>query len=234
MITIKYNGRLGNKMIMYAIAHIFSKRFNQKICSELPGYPCLINKNAYDVKHQIDIEINTGNIFSIYSEESVDKNLVINDFFQSREIALYFKDDFIKCFEDKNYDLINATIIHYRIGDLSTLYNGEAMIGLPYYEKCLSYIKEGPIYITSDSPDHDNVKYLIDKYDIRLLDLNPQETINYASKFKNKILSLGTFSWWIGLLGNQNNIYYPVQKNYYNWFGDIFVYDNWQSVNENE
>ena len=25
----------------------------------------------------------------------------------------------------------------------------------------------------------------------------------------NKILSLGTFSWWIGFIGNQNNVMYP-------------------------
>ena len=36
----------------------------------------------------------------------------------------------------------------------------------------------------------------------------PKETILWGCRFDHKILSSGSFSWWIGFLGNQNNVNY--------------------------
>ena len=115
---------------------------------------------------------------------------------------------------------------------METLYKDKAAASLAYYEKAISHLdNKKNIYITTDSPEHKNIKYLIKKYDMRLVNTSPEKTIKYGLQFKNKILSLGTFSWWMAFLGNENaNIFCPVQNEYFNWVGDIYVFDNWKYI----
>jgi hypothetical protein len=50
----------------------------------------------------------------------------------------------------------------------------------------------------------------------------------FASSCKNVVLSNGTFSWLIGLLGFYSNVYYPKIKTV--WHGDIFVFPDWNEI----
>ena len=57
---------------------------------------------------------------------------------------------------------------------------------------------------------------------------NEVNTIMFASTCKNIVLSHGTFSWLIGLLGFYSTIYY--QKITRFWQGDIFVFPEWNEI----
>ena len=50
----------------------------------------------------------------------------------------------------------------------------------------------------------------------------------FASTCKNIVLSHGTFSWLIGLLGFYSTIYY--QKITRFWQGDIYVFPEWIEI----
>jgi hypothetical protein len=74
----------------------------------------------------------------------------------------------------------------------------------------------------------DIVVKLSEKYNLMPYQDSPVGTINFAKNFDNLVLSEGTFSWWMGFLSKEANIYYPKGK--VSWHGDIFVFDEWCGV----
>lgn len=231
MITINYGGGLGNRMFMYAAAYVLSKKHKILIKTNLSEYP---HEEILDVKNyefNNEIVVTNKNFMSIYESDEIKSNLLLNDYFQTSEIVTKFQYEFKECF-NLNLNPINGTIIHYRLGDLLIFYNSEAVTKLNYFEKCIDCIENKKnMYITTDSPHHENVQYLVDKYNIKLIDIKRADTIKFASRFTNKILSTGTFSWWIGFLGNQkSNVYCPIPDEYYKWLGDIYIFKEWNYV----
>ena len=231
MITVKYSGGLGNKMFRYGAAHILSKKHKMLISSELPEYPCNPNLDIIPRQFSSEILVTNKNFMEISEKENVESNLILDAYFQTSEIVNKYKADLKSCFE-LDQEPINGTIIHYRMGDLLHLYKQEAVTKLSYFEKCIGYLNDkNNIYITTDSPNDETIKYLVNKYNMTLIDIKRADTIKFASRFTNKILSMGTFSWWIGLLGKQDsNVYCPIPTEYVDWMGDIYVLNNWNYV----
>ena len=78
-------------------------------------------------------------------------------------------------------------------------------------------------YIATDSPNHENIKYLTEKYNLTLVTYNEHDTILFGSTCKDVILSLGTFSWMLGLFSFYcENIYYMNPRCVKYWHGPIF------------
>lgn len=118
----------------------------------------------------------------------------------------------------------------YRLGDIA---REKWVINHKYYIYCLEKILEKSnkkIFITTDSPEDERIKDLIKNYNAEIITDEANNKILYFCKFKNKILSLGTYSWWIGFLGNQENIFCPFRDDYIHWHGDIFVFENWHTI----
>jgi hypothetical protein len=53
------------------------------------------------------------------------------------------------------------------------------------------------------------VKTLIVKYNLTPYHGTPQTTIKFAKNCNNLVLSLSTFSWWIGFLSKAERVIYP-------------------------
>ena len=142
------------------------------------------------------------------------------------EIISKHKDSLIKDFGERSEDVCPQVFVHARFGD--TLGRG-----CPYehYALCLSGFKGG--YIASDSPNNSVVKALCDDFGLTLYNGTPEETIIFGSQFPNKILSRGTFSWWIGFIGSQNNVMYPNPNAYSRWNGHIFeCMQDWKRIDD--
>ena len=102
------------------------------------------------------------------------------------------------------------------------------MLPLEYYSDALDRLNCKSGYITSDSPNHPNVIYLKNKYNLSNISLNPMDSILYGIQFNNLVLSEGSFSWWIGFLSEANNIYYNERERF--WHGDMFVLPDWKPL----
>lgn len=226
MIYINYQGRFGNNLFQYFAASILSEKFNQSIFNRFTNkifeYNIDHNNDVYDD----NLIVTDENIFEILKLKSIDKNLLLNGFFQNRTILEFLKLN--KYLFSCNDLQKSGTFVHVRLGDIS---NDEACCSIEYYRKALKGLNGG--YISSDSPHHDIIKNLSNEFGLQIFENSPENTIIFGCQFENKILSLGTFSWWIGFLGNQNNVICPIQKEYREWHGDIFPFLNWKQVSKN-
>lgn len=224
MITINYQGRLGNNLFQYFTGLILSNKFNQKISNILPNNIFKHNLINNDIEYSNDLIVNDDNILDIIQEERVNGNLILNGFFQKRNLLKYFLQS--EHIQNNNEKIVEGSFVHVRIGDLSD--DATRYCKIEYYEKALEGLNGG--YISSDSPNHEIVKRLSNEFNLEVFQNSPENTLIFGSQFENKILSLGTFSWWIGFLGNQNNVICPVQKEYKEWHGDIFPFLNWKEL----
>tara|TARA_Y100001973_G_C5106618_1_gene285464 strand:- start:37 stop:834 length:798 start_codon:yes stop_codon:yes gene_type:complete len=146
------------------------------------------------------------------------------------ELISKHKEHLIKDFSGKGCeDFFSQVFVHVRLGDLIDDNRNKDICDYEYYCLCLSNFSGG--YIASDSPEHPMVKSLCNKFNLTPYRNTPEQTIIFGSKFSNKVLSLGTFSWWIGFIGNQDNVMYPNPTEYQKWHGSIFEHmENWNRI----
>ena len=144
------------------------------------------------------------------------------------ELISKYKKELVQDFGDND-----GVFVHLRLGDLVDMDRLELVPTYEYYKHCLSQLNFSSGFIGSDSPDHPLTKRLLYEFDLEFYDDTPENTISFGSAFKNKVLSLGTFSWWIGFIGNQNNVIHPCVSDFPFWHGTIFEsMTNWNSVSK--
>ena len=152
----------------------------------------------------------------ILSAKSINYNLNPNTaYFQTRDIVELInekirneqsKRDIINAnpFKDR-YNCNNDVFIHVRLTDVA-----QFNPGIDYYLKAINKSPmNGNIYISTDDTEHQIIKDLIVSHpNAIILKYEEIETIQFASTCKYIVLSHGTFSFVIALLGFYSIVYY--------------------------
>jgi hypothetical protein len=229
---------IGNEFFKGMLLHILSKKNNLKA-----------SYNFYDKFKKLGVDffvdgINDYNEKIVLKDETffdfmntpIDKNVELQGYFQTREFAGYVRQYFTEnnlCEPVKQanihkdrYNNNNDMFIHVRLTDAAKHNHGPA-----YYDHVISKISYTTGYISSDDIRHPICQYLIHKYNLNVYDSKVVDTIQFASTCKHLVLSNGTFSWMIGFFAFYSTIYYPKPDLQHVWFGDIFIYPEWNCVN---
>lgn len=208
MVKINYQGRFGNNLFQFAAAKVVADRLGLNIENPLEQ-SILPHKNIF--------------------EESGGDGVSVDGFFQTPSAVFEFKRLQFSPIQEKD-----GTFVHVRLGDLLESHSqaGNRFASADYYRKALDGSNGG--YISSDSPDDPIVKELCAEYSLEPYQDSPENTIKFGAAFSKKVLSLGTFSWWIGFLGNQKEVICPNSLNFPKWHGSIFPpacsFLNWKYV----
>ena len=201
MVKINYQGRFGNNLFQFASAKIVADRFDLNI-----------------ENHLVQSILPHENIFQPDSGDDI----TLNGFFQTPTVVYEFESLNFASIEEKE-----GTFVHVRLGDLLENHSqsGNRFASADYYRKALVGTDNG--YISSDSPDNPIIKELCAEFNLQPYQDSPENTITFGAAFSKKVLSLGTFSWWIGFLGNQNNVICPNPLDFPKWCGNIFPQQGW-------
>jgi hypothetical protein len=232
-----HNGRFGNLFFVNMVLHFISKKYNLKTTYKYYnkflnlGIDLFVGNNTYNENTYLT-EIN---YFDLISKKNNFTNIIVtnNSWFQNYEFCLFLEIYFNKK-EIKNkiiqknkfldrYKNNNDLFIHVRLDDVEEM---DSHNNFEYYDTIIKKQKYKIGYIASDNLNSQICCRLIQKYSLKIINLNEEETIMFGSTCNNIILSGGTFSWLIGFLAfYSENINYPINNK--KWYGDIFVYKNW-------
>lgn len=228
MVTIIYRGRLGNNLFQYAAAYIFAQKFGFALSTAPPNsifkLPTTTGIKKSDSHSQETIEVGDENFMTLLRQDNVkNANYKFKGFYQIKDFVLEYEDEIRGMFSlDHQEKNPSDVFVAYRIGDIVNL---RQMLPIQYYQEALTKIGTKSGYITSDSPDHPNVKELSRQFNLKIYEDTADKTIDFAKDFDNLVLSEGSYSWWIGFLSKAKNVYYNDRERF--WHGDIFVLPDW-------
>ena len=226
MIRINYSGRHGNNLFQYFTGIILSEINNQNIVNPF-NTKIIKSKSKPQNDYTNTIHVNDDNIDDIIKNNINNSNIELTGFFQKESVIDLFDEYYSFLNNTKSYE--DGVFVHVRLGDLLGDPPGR-WANQDYYETILDSIQFNNGFISSDSLDHPIVENLIKKYDLKIFKSNEDDLILFGSSFKYKILSLGTFSWWMGYMGCQENVFFPNPNKYLKWFGNILVKNNWNLI----
>ena len=219
------NGRLANKLLQNIGISVLAKKYNY--FAEYHQIPenNLIGLNLFYGKEK---KIN----FIWYNEheslkkllygEDIDHGIIYHGYFQQRYFLLNHKKSIGEVLKKREIKKYNEVFVHVRLGDVS-----HTNQGIKYYEKILDSISFNGGMISSDSLEHSMIEELSKKYNLKVFNSSPIDTIITGSEYEYRVLSNGSFSWMIGYLGDNDNVFCPTTLPYH---GDIFVYPEWNRV----
>lgn len=252
--TFEVPGRFGNILILNILCSRIAKKYNLKF-----DYKWLEQSNELGLSLFTDgtcvfdntILFDDDDFERFIENEDLTSNIVIRKHHQTPSCAHQIKKYILtpeirnsiiyrNVFRDR-YDHNNDVYIHVRLDDAHGFNPG-----YEYYDKVLSSITFDNGFISSDGITHTICSSLIDKYNLKIVDFNYEDnkrenpsyneilTIMFASTCKHIVCSGGTFSWIIGVLGNvaanPSNVYYHSSNRDKIWFGDMFVFEEWNLV----
>jgi hypothetical protein len=230
MIKIRKNGRLGNSIFRNCAASILSKKFNLKVEKYVDLNKLQILRPQFYEQGALILEneviVSGGNFLKILRANEINHGLYLRHPCQKKTFVLEYKQEILDQFnlqydQQHNDDLF----VHVRLGDCI---EKNRVPSIDYYIKAIEQTRFNKGYISSDTPSHEIVTYLLNKFNLTLYKNEPAETINFAKDFGNLVLSNGTFSWWMAFLSKAKRVFYPCGGP--NWHGDIFVFDEWTPI----
>lgn len=231
-------GRYGNNLFPYLMARILSEKLNLKLNrTNLYDFDFSFEQtNRLCLENPIQI-INEEDIWSVEDFEKVllntePRKIIINAGFQNvKQVYLKYKKDFLNYSFFKKINVPNNEVgLHIRLGDL--LHNGQDnILPLKFYEKALTLLNFSKINICTDSPEHEMVKYLCQKYNGNVYSGAESETISFLSSHKKLILSQGTFSFWCGYFCEGDTIINAIPHTGWNTNGLLLIYDDPKYIN---
>jgi hypothetical protein len=230
VITINNYGRLGNAMFRNCAASILSKKFDIKVERYLELeklqilHPRFYEQGTKIYEHQV--EVRYRNFLQILQQNDINYGLNLICPCQSKEFVLTYKEEILNQFDlQRNQQHKNDLFVHVRLGDCI---EKNRVPSLEYYIQAIEQANFEKGYISSDTPSHEIVTYLMSKFNLALYENKPAETLNFAKDFGSLVLSNGTFSWWMAFLSKAESIFYPYGGP--KWNGDIFVFSEWTPI----
>lgn len=182
---------------------------------ELIDFRKIINEKLThnDTVHDKFVELGDANYFYRLNNPATNTGYILNGFFQDGRLLCDHRSDILELYKpginlNVTTDISqNDAFVACRLGDC-LLKSNLTMCTMKYIENQIKTNRHNyrNVYITSDSLDHPPLVKLIEKYSMIKYNNNPLDTILFASKFNNLILSAGSFSYWMAYLSEATNI----------------------------
>jgi len=245
--TLNCLGRLINHFFLNNVAHFVCQKSNLKFTYGYAKQFQTLGITFFDqgtlvypthITYEIPKDDEKLNLCVCHPDYIVKANLYFsgNRFYQTKAFAHFLHDYYTQPKQKSKimaantykvrYNANNDYFVHVRLGDIAV-----CTVGYKYYAKVLSELAPGRQgYIASDTIDHPICQQLIAEYHLQVVTGDEVNTIMFGSTCKTIVLSAGTFSWFIGMLGFYSDVFYPDYAEFVTkWHADIAL-KTWRSV----
>jgi hypothetical protein len=229
MVCADLIGGLGNNMFQYVIARTIAdaKKYNLHInnIENLQQY----FSNVCNISERSNVEDNTLNVgynscsktvqyFDVSEALQHQGKISFSGFFQKSD---FYKDQIVAARNIFNYDESNFEkpsendiVLHVRLGDyvaLNWFLHPEIFISI--IERCkITYDK---CFIVTDEP-HNPMLHAFSKLEnVYLKSQSLLKDFTFLKNAKRLIISQSTFGWWGAVLGNADQVFVPLTRNYH-------------------
>tara|TARA_Y100001968_G_C19430498_1_gene756744 strand:- start:139 stop:1032 length:894 start_codon:yes stop_codon:yes gene_type:complete len=237
------NARLANQVLQSIGYSIIGEKLNIKV-DKYSNYHNIENLNISLWKegrvlkkpHNLKIFSNTDLRSIMHDSFSPDESFCFNGNFQ---VGWFLKENESKIknmFNFDNVELLSSSqfLVFVRLGDVAHL-----APPFKYYKEAIELVLKNSSYsdvgihnssfsqsfLTTDSPNHPLVKRILKRYNLKLLNADPVETLFFARRFQNLILTGGSYNWLAAFISNATSVIYP--ESTYEWSGDIYSPFKW-------
>ena len=239
MIETNFKGFMANNIIQNIGLSIIAEKLNlkvknYKINSDINKFKINLWKEGRELPDSNNKIIYKDTDYELLLSKSFNpKNkITILGFFQIGEFLFKNKLKIKEMFNYKKESKFkkNQILVFLRLGDVAHL-----APPFEYYSKAINVITDrlkmemnSDSYIATDSPTHPLIKRLVRRYNLKVFKGDRVETIFFVSRFRNIVLTGGTFNWLGAFLSEAENIIYPEPT--YLWHGDIFSIFPWTEI----
>ena len=250
MISVKYQGGLGNVLFQYCFSRMLAEKLGYRLnAKEIHGFPAtqkIVDGVSYEGFEKTVLSGHNVNLSDFSHEKK--SHIFCDGYFQNYDyykgLMADIKNSWLVLDEKYQQDKKNVddVVIHIRRGDYLTTAKTE-LISFEGYEKIINDYVQGwrSLYICTDSPEDPFVKKLVQKYGAILYSnqedtwrktpiANPTETtlddFSFIMSFNRIVLSVSTFSWWSSVLSDATEIFYPLHGAFNpksSWKGNLVI-----------
>lgn len=237
--TRRAHGRMCNHILRNVICSEIAKKHDLKF---IYGYANETKALGIDIfesgtkYHQTIMYLHEKSIADYLSRNEINFNLfACEEFYQSKYCANFVRNKLndqreqimaANKYKDR-YNNNDDVFLHVRLGDVVS-----SNPGFDYYDEMLNVLKPyDNAFIASDTIDHDICKRLIEKHNLIPVEMDHVDTIMFGSTCKYHVLSIGTYSWMIGVLGFFSTVFFPNYRNKTTFCPyELFDFSDWHSV----
>ena len=236
MIISKFSGRLANNLIQNIGLSLLGEKLNLKV-SSYKITPDILKFNlklwnegrVLNKKSPLEIYEDKDIAFLFKDQFEPKSSFIFRGNFQNGNFLLKNKSKIKKMFCYKKDPTFNDSklILMIRLADVAHLapplnFYIDAIADM---QNKLGFSTKIEGYIASDTPNHKIVKELVSKYNYKIISSDATETLKFATRFRNFILTGGSYHWLAAFLADAKHVIYP--EHTYMWHGDIYRYFNW-------
>ena len=209
LITVKFNGTLGNNLWQYSVARLFSEKTGQLMISpKIPGFSACKSLIVGKVKFG-RTEIYSGHYLPAFMPN---KKTQFNGTFERYEniagnldrIRTWVKSDENPDFLANEDDLV----LSIRRG-----FNGWPVTLCPsidYYEKLVKKFDFKTLWVCTDSPQDPFIQKLMKRINgASLVTMNANKQFSFIASANRVIMAPSTFTFWATMTGVASKIYWP-------------------------
>lgn len=209
MITVKYNGTLGNNLWQYSVARLFAEKTGQLMVSpRIPGFSSCKHLRLGKVKLG-EREVYSGHYLPA---DMPDKRTIFNGTFERYEniaghidtLKKWVRSDEAPDFLPNSEDLV----LSIRRG-----FNGWPVNLCPsieYYENLIKKFEFKKLWVCTDSPTDPFIQNLLSRINnSRLVNMSGNKQFSFIASSERVIMAPSTFTFWATITGRASKVYWP-------------------------
>ena len=215
MITVVYDGNLGNNLFQYVFGRLLAERLGLALEADpISGIPATGDAVEGEVYKGEPLVLRSQKPDLAVLQAHPRQPILLTGYFQRAEYYTPYRDR-IRKWLTMDIDCgpapgANDLVVGVRRGQDYIPRHG---IPLSYYDRAIEHVDHDQLHICSDSSDDPFIKTLASKYGGIVRAPGALDNLRFITQFRQMVISNSSFLWWAAFLSDADPVIYPRPAN---------------------